>query len=200
MTAKKGSGDDWFEALDEELEKATNKLNDTSSQKTTKKFDINKELMEDLWRIYLRFDKINAHLGLDPEESTFMQVKGDEWSLREDFDYALLNRMALSDRTEGRVGDGLQVHHYLMSDGKEGLKITFNFMEGEKYDKYKGWMRLYSHFNLYDVPLSKADMETIHGIFSEVVKKWYESYLKRDREYLLSSLAKSYEKGETQAL
>jgi len=104
----------------------------------------------------------------------------------------------LTDRTpdQGRIGDALKVQHY-DTDGKPRLRITFEYCEGEHYYKYSGWKRIWSIHTLYDAAAERTDAEQVHKVFSDVVKAWYESHLRRNRDLLIRHLKKNYERVET---
>ena len=94
------------------------------------------------------------------------------------------------------IWDALRVWYYKV-DGKLHLRMSFNFCEGEQYYKYSGWKRIFSEYVLYDAPLSKVSMNRIHEILKDLIKTWYESHLKRDRDIILNYVKNNFEKGET---
>ena len=106
--------------------------------------------------------------------------------------------MSLTDRTQdqGRIGDALKVQHY-DADGKARLKISFEYCEGEHYYKYSGWKRIWSLHTLVDTTLDRLDMDDVHKVLTDVVKAWYESHLRRNRDILIRHLKKNYERVET---
>jgi hypothetical protein len=191
---------DWFAQLDEELEKKTSQITDNFVEQTTQKDSINKALLGDFFRIWIRFNKINVHLAMspDPQASTFatFAVYPEQWSFRPDYDFAGLDNVSLMDRTQGRVGDSIKVWYYNV-DSQTHLRAVFEFCEGEHYYKYAGWKRIFSQYVLLDVPIGKFEERKYHDVLADVIKLWYESHLKRDREIILKHIREKYEKGET---
>lgn len=196
-----GKTEDWFEALDAELEKKYEEVLEDMGEQNSKKVKINKTLISDLWKIWTRFNKINAHFTMEPGYSIFAQFEefpyGD-WRFKDGFDPARINNMQLIDRTQdqGRIGDSLKAWYYY-AEKTPHLRLVFEFCEGEHYYKYSGWKRTYAQHLLYDSPLDKVSMGEIHKIFGDIVKVWYESHLRRDRDYLIKHLKKKYERSET---
>ncbi|MFQ6106735.1 MAG: hypothetical protein ACE5QF_04005 [Thermoplasmata archaeon] len=201
MVAKKKGSEDWFESLDRELEESTKEIIESFGEQNTQKLEVNRSLIEDFWKIWKRFNKINVHFTLEPSYTAFAQFEEfpyGEWKWRRSFNIAGVNRLELVDRTQdqGRIGDALRVSYYA-ENNKPNLRIDFQYCEGEHYYKYSGWKRIYSQHLLYDEPLDKVDMGEIHRIFKDVVKRWYESHLKRNRNILLSHLKSKYPNVET---
>jgi hypothetical protein len=198
MAKVEGKEADWFDQLDEELEKKTTQITDNFVEQTTQKEAINKALLEDLFRIWIRFNKINVHFSMLPESSTFAQfvVYPEQWSFKPDFDFATVDNAALTDRTQARVGDSLKIWYYSV-DSQTHVRMAFEFCEGEHYYKYAGWKRIFSQYLLMDLPVLKFDEKKYHDVLGDVIKTWYESHLRRDREVILKHIREKYEKGET---
>ena len=198
MAKPEGKEGDWFEQLDEELEKKTSQITDNYVEQTNQKGVINKALLEDLFRIWLRFNKINVHYTMAPESSTFANfvVYPEQWSFKPDFDYSIVDNASLTDRTQTRVGDSMKAWYYSV-DSQTHFRLVFEFCEGEHYYKYAGWKRIFSQYLLLDVPVTKFDEKKYHEILTDIIKNWYESHLRRDREIILKHIREKYEKGET---
>lgn len=198
MAKVEGKDDDWFAQLDQELEKKTTQITDSFVEQNTQKDSINRAMLEDFFRIWLRFNKINVHFTMMPESSTFAQfvVYPEQWGFKNDFDFAGVDNASLTDRTQGRVGDSIKVWYYNV-DSQTHYRMVFEFCEGEHYYKYAGWKRIFSQFVLLDVPLAKFEEKKYHEILADVIKPWYESHLRRDREIVLKHIREKYEKGET---
>jgi len=198
MAKAEGKDADWFTQLDEELEKKVLEITDNVVEQNTQRATINKSLLEDFFRIWTRFNKINVHFNLVPENSTFVNfvVYPEQWTFKQDFDFLLVDNAALTDRSEGRVGDSLKAWYYAV-DGKIHFKMAFEFCEGEHYYKYAGWKRIFSQYSLLDVPVAKFDEKKYHEMLGDIIKTWYESHLRRDREIILKHLREKYEKGDT---
>ena len=75
--------------------------------------------------------------------------------------------------------------------------MVFEYCEGEHYYKYSGWKRIFTQRVLYDTTLSALSFDKLHKIMADVVKTWYESHLRRNREILIKHLKENYEKGES---
>ncbi len=198
MPKPEGKEEDWFAQLDQELEKKTTQITDNFMEQNTQKGTINKALLEDLFRIWIRFNKINVHYTMLPESSTFAAfvVYPEQWSFKTDFDYTGIDNASLTDRTQTRVGDSLKIWYYAV-DSQTHFRMIFEFCEGEHYYKYAGWKRIFTQYVLLDVPITKFDEKKYHEVLADVVKNWYESHLRRDREIILKHIRDKYEKGET---
>jgi len=203
MAAKGAKSEDWFDNLDKELDKKTAQAKKTSGAETTQKGELNRTLVSDFWKVLLRFEKINIHFSIEPSHTQFAQFEKYpyEWSLKETYDFGSVNQVQIMDRSrdQGRVGDALKLRHYL--DGDElKLRMTFEFCEGEHYYKYSGWKRIFGQYILFDQPAKKLEIDQFHTVLAEVVRQWYDSHLKHDRNVLLNYMASTFEKGETYTL
>ena len=200
MAAKGSKNEDWFDNLDKELEKKTAMAQKSSGVETTQKGELNRELITDFWKILLRFEKINIHFSIEPADTEFASFKKypSEWELKENLDFGSINQIQIVDRTrdQGRVGDALKLRYYADGDS-QNIRLTFEYCEGEHYYKYSGWKRIFGQYILFDSPAKKMDMDQFHTLLAEVVRQWYDSHLKRDRNVMLQYLAATFEKGET---
>jgi len=192
---------DWFTQLDEELEKKTVQITDNLAEQSTQKDVINRSLVEDLFRIWIRFNKINVHFSMvpDPQSPTFpaqFVVFPEQWSFKPDYPFGELDNGALTDRTQGRVGDSLKAWYYSV-ESQMHFRMVFEFCEGEHYYKYAGWKRIFTQYALLDLPVAKFEEKKYHEVLGDVIKVWYESHLRRDREIVLKHIREKYEKGET---
>lgn len=192
--------EDWFAALDAELDKKTNEIMKEVVTQSNMRTDVNRTLIEDFWKIWIRFNKINIHLTIVPEYSSFAQFEEypTEWKFKDDFDFSVINNISLMDRTQdqGRVGDSIKAWYYAV-DNKIHLRIVFEYCEGEHYYKYAGWKRIFGQYVLYDAFLDEVDLNKIHGVLGDIIKAWYESHLRRERDIILKHLKDKYPKGET---
>lgn len=197
-----GKGDDWFDSLDAELEKRTKEISKDLGEQNVARLEINKALIEDFWKIWKRFNKINVHFALEPNYSNwavFADTFPDgDWHWRPGFSPAAVQTVQLLDRTmdQGRVGDALKVN-YVEVEGKTRLRMIFEYCEGEHYYKYSGWKRIWTIHTLYDQTVERADMDALHRLLADLVKVWYESHLRRNRDLLVKYLKTTYEKVET---
>ena len=200
MAAKGSKKEDWFDNLDKELEKKTAQAKKSTGAESTQKDDLNRIVISDFWKVLLRFDKINIHFSIEPNHTQFAQFEKYpyEWSLKENYDFGGINQIQLVDRTreQGRVGDALKIRHYT-EDDVQHLMLTFEFCEGEHYYKYSGWKRIFGQYILFDAPIKKLDMDQFHTVLADVVRNWYESHLKHNRDAFLEYLGNTFEKGET---
>jgi hypothetical protein len=198
MPKVEGKEGDWFAQLDEELEKKTLQITDNIVEQNTQKIAINRSLLEDLFRIWMRFNKINVHYTMTPDGTTFGQfvVYPEQWSFKPDFDFGGIDNVSLIDRSQGRVGDSIKSWYYSV-DHQTHVRMVFEFCEGEHYYKYAGWKRIFSQYVLLDQPVAKFEEKKYHEVLADVVKVWYESHLRRDREIVLKHIREKYEKGET---
>jgi len=203
MAAKGAKSEDWFENLDKELDKRTAQAKKTTDAETTQKGELNRTLISDFWKIVLRFEKINIHFSIEPSHTQFAQFEKYpyEWSLKEAFDFGSVNQMQIMDRTrdQGRVGDALKLRYYADGDN-QNIRMTFEYCEGEHYYKYSGWKRIFGQYVLFDQPAKKFETDQFHTVLAEVVRQWYDSHLKRDRNVLLNYMSTTFEKGETYTL
>ena len=204
MAAKKaaGKGDDWFSSLDAELDKKTKEILQDVGEQNVARGDLNRTLIEDFRKIWKRFKKINLHYAMEPPYTNwgvFSDTFPDgDWHWRPGFNPAAVATIQLLDRSmeEGRVGDAVKIN-YVEVEGKSHLKITFEYSEGEHYYKYSGWKRIWTIHTLYDLHLDRVDLDEVHRLLAELVKVWYESHLRRNRDLLIKYLKKTYEKVET---
>ena len=192
--------DDWFDALDEDLKKKTDEIIQDVGEANTKKVDINKALISDFWNIWIRFNRINVHFTIEPSHSVFAQFEEfpEGWRFKPRFDFASVNKLQLIDRTQdqGRLGDSLKVRYYNIEKDVH-LRIVFEFCEGEHYYKYSGWKRIFGQHIIYDAPLEKVNLKKIHELMADLIKTWYESHLRRNRDLIIKYLRDNFEKGET---
>lgn len=198
--SERAGKNDWFAELDAELEEKTQKIVKDVEKLNTQRGEINRTLIEDFAKINDRFQKIDVHLIMEPAKNVFSQPTSmpERYTMREDFDYAGVKNIQLVDRTQeqGRMGDSLKVWYY--NDGLTmRLRIVFEHSEGERYYKHAGWKRMFGQFVIYDSPLGEVDMDDLHSALGEVVKAWYESHLRRNRELLIAALTEKFEKGES---
>ena len=198
MAKAEGKDADWFTILDEELEKKMLEITDNAVEQNTQRSSINKSMLEDFFRIWTRFNKINVHFSLSPENSSFAQfvVYPEDWSFKPDFDFMGVDNISLTDRTQGRVGDSVKVWYYSVETTVH-LRMVFEYCEGEHYYKYAGWKRIFSQYVLLDVPVAKFDLKKYHEVLADTIRAWYESHLRRDRDIILKHLREKHEKGET---
>jgi hypothetical protein len=200
MAAKGGSKEDWFKELDDELERKTQAITKDVVELSNQKISINKTIIGDFWNILQRFGKINVHFTMEPSYSSWGQFEEfpNEWKFKEDFNFAGVSTVQLVDRTQdqGRMGDSLRVHYYT-DNSTPRLRVVFEYCEGEQYYKYAGWKRIFGQFIVFDNSLGRLNLDKFHEKLGDVVKAWYESHLRRNREIVIKHLKENFERGET---
>ncbi len=198
--SKKEAGD-WFDELDAELDEKTSEVFRNLGERDSKMAEMNRQFIKDFWRIWIRFEKLNVHFSMQPDYSSFAHFDEfpEDWEFREDFDFSNVKKIKLMDKTQenNRTGDSLVLEYY---NQDETLKIGlfFEFSEGETYYKYSGWKRIFARYSLFEeeFPLEDEDMDEFHETLKEIVKRWYESHLKQDRDMIISNIENEYEKVE----
>jgi hypothetical protein len=199
--SKSVSADDWFSDISDELERKISEISDDYNVSRSKRADINRNLISDFWKIWKTFNKNGILFSIEPNYTAFAQFDDfpyGNWRFKPGFSLDAVNMIQLSDRThdQGRIGDSLRAFYHREED-KEYLRIIFEHCEGEHYYKYSGWKRIFTQHLLYNGNVERIEMKKIHEIFKKLVKVWFESHLKRDRDYFLKYLANNYEKLKT---
>jgi hypothetical protein len=200
MAAKGSKNEDWFDNLDKELDKKTAQAQKTSGVETSQKGELNRTLISDFWKILLRFEKINIHFSIEPSHTQFAHFDKYpyEWRLHDTFAFGGVNHLQVMARTraQGMIGDALKLRYYADGDN-QNLRLTFEYCEGEHYYKYSGWKRIFGQYVLFDSPVKKLEIDQFHTVLAEIVRQWYDSHLKHDRNVLLQYMASTFEKGES---
>jgi hypothetical protein len=195
-----GEKDDWMKQLDAELEKQTQEIMKDAAELQTQMGALNKTLISDFDRIKERFDKQRVFLTMEPQRSVYAQQDDtqEKWDFKNDFRPEEIRNIQLIDRTQeqGRMGDSLKVWYY-NDNGVVRMRMIFEYCEGEHYYKYAGWKRVFGQFVIYDAALSDVEIDEVHDKMAVVVKAWYESHLRHNREVLINALKENFEKGET---
>ncbi len=193
---------DWFDELDEELDKKTSEVFRDLGEKDARMAELNKQFIKDFWRIWIKFEnKLNVHFSMRPDYSSFAHFDEfpEEWEFREDFDFSNVNKIELMDKTQenDRTGDSLVLEYYREDDTLK-VGLFFEFSEGERYYKYSGWKRIYVRYALFDeeFPVEDEEMDDFHEVLKEVVKNWYTSHLERDRDVIIDHIKSNYDKVE----
>jgi hypothetical protein len=192
--------DDWIKQLDAELEKQTQDIMKDAAELQTQMGAVNKTLIKDFDQIKDRFDKQKVFLTMEPQRGVYAQQDDtlERWEFKSDFKPENVRNIQLIDRTQeqGRMGDSLKVWYY-NDNGVVRLRMIFEYCEGEHYYKYAGWKRVFGQFVVYDESLPNVDIDDIHDKMAVVVKAWFESHLRHNREVLINALKENFEKGET---
>jgi hypothetical protein len=190
---------DWFSKLDEQLTKKEKEVMKESSLTTGKKSEMNKRILTDLWQTWVRFNKQNIHFTIDPPPNKWLEFTSypEKFQLSNDFFFENASNISFKD-TAGeveRVGDALKIIY--KKEENESISVLFEFSEGEKYDRYTGWHRYFTQYILYESPMKAAKVEELEEVLLNVISKWYESQLRRNRDIIIDDIKSNYKKGET---
>lgn len=191
---------EWFDELEEILNKKKEEIKREYSVQYEKKAELNKELLQDFWKIWIRFNDENIHFKMEPHANSWAKFINNnypyEWVLREDFNFAAVDQISLTDTTrdQNRAGDSIRIIYHTGEEG-EMLRIIFEFCEGEKYYKYSGWKRIYSQYILYEASVKDANLDEMRKVLKDVIARWYESHLRRKREIIINYVKDTFKKG-----
>jgi hypothetical protein len=167
-----------------------------NSQKT----DITKQLIDFFWQIWIRFDRIKVHFTVDPGPQQFaiFTEYPDKWRFKDNFNLAGVDTISITDKTQagGRIGDKIEARFFTKEKGVH-LRIVFEYCDGEHYYKYSGWKRIFAQNIIYEAPIEKVKMNKVWDIISDIVKTWFESHLRRNRDMIIKYVKDNFEKGET---
>ena len=200
MASVNDGKDDWIKQLDAELEEQTQTILSDAAELQGQLIAVNRTLLSDFDKIKERFDKQRIYLTMEPQRTLYAHQDDtlEKWEFRPDFRFQDVRNIQLIDRTQeqGRMGDSLKVWYY-NDNGTMHIRMIFEYCEGEHYYKYAGWKRVFGQFVIYDAPLKDADVDAIHQKMGVVIKAWFESHLRHNREVLIAALKENFEKGET---
>lgn len=190
---------DWFQKLEKELQKKEEEVLRDNSMTTGKKAEINKKLLTDLWVTWVRFNKQDIHFTIEPAPNKWLEFTSypDKFELRNDFFFENVNNIVFRDTATDieRLGDSLKIIY--KKEEQERINVLFEFSEGEKYDRYTGWHRYFTQYILYEKSIREADLKEIENVLLNVISKWYESQLRRDRDVIIQYIKENFKKGET---
>jgi hypothetical protein len=190
---------DWFSKLDEQLTKKEKEVLKDSSLTTGKKSDFNKKILTDLWQTWVRFNKQNIHFTIDPPPNKWLEFSNypEKFQLSNDFFFENVSSITFRDTAgeKERLGDSLKIIYKKEED--EEISVLFEFSEGEKYDRYTGWHRYFTQYILYESPMKNAKIGELEEVLLNVMTKWYESQLRRNRDFIIEEIKGNYKKGET---
>ncbi|MFP4051308.1 MAG: hypothetical protein ACLFVB_06160 [Thermoplasmata archaeon] len=197
----KNKSGDWFDELDAELEEKTEEVFRDLGERDSRMAELNRQFIKDFWRIWIRFEKLNVHFSIQPDYSSFAHFKEfpENWDFREDFDFSAVRKIKLMDKTQedNRTGDTLLLEYYTEEDTLH-LGLLFEYCEGETYYKYSGWKRIFARYQIFDTefPIDDDKVDDMHRILKDIIKTWYESHLKRDRNIIIDYIEDNFEKLE----
>jgi len=191
---------DLFDQLDKELSEMEGEIQEDIVKLNSSRTKVMRTLIEDFWKIWCRFKRINIHFSIEPNQSLWAVFEDfpEQWTFREGFNFSDITQVELIDRTQdqGRVGDSLKAFFYTV-DKTLHLRVVFEYCEGEHYYKYSGWKRIFSQQILYDTPLDKVNAEKMWAVLANVIKIWFESHLRKNRDIIIKYVKENFEKGET---
>ncbi len=191
--------EDLFAQLDRELVDMTVDIKEDMIKQNEKKAELSKSLIENFWKVWIRFDKIKIPFTMEPSYSTFAVFDEfpEQWKFR-NIDFSQISTISLVDRSQeqGRTGDSLKAWYYNV-DKATHLRIVFEYCEGEHYYKYSGWKRIFTQQIIYDAPLERVNFNKVWDVLSGVIKVWFESHLRRNRDIIIKYSKENFEKGET---
>lgn len=192
--------DDIFDQLDAELDSMRSVIIEDMDKLNSQKTEITKKIVDFFWQIWIRFDRIKVHFTVDPGPQDFaiFTEYPDKWRFKENFNFAGVDTMSLTDKTQagGRIGDKIEARFYAIEKGIH-LRVVFEYCDGEHYYKYSGWKRIFAQNIIYDAPIEKVKMNKVWDIVSDIVKIWFESHLRRNRDMIIKYVKDNFEKGET---
>ncbi|MFW6145102.1 MAG: hypothetical protein ACOC55_05965, partial [Candidatus Natronoplasma sp.] len=170
-------------------------------RKSTSK--INKQFIRDFFRIWMRFQKVDAHMSMHPDPSAFAEFIDypENWKFKDDFDISKLKMIKLANKSQYEIGpkteDSLMLEYH-QEDDDLAIELFFEYCEENKYSRALGWGKSVSRYSLFKgkVPLQDEEMGEFHERLKDFVKKWYEAHLTKHRDLVLNYVENKYEKVE----
>ncbi len=164
---------------------------------------LNKQLLRDFIRIWIRFQKVDAHIGMHPEPSSFAEFIDfpENWKFKDEFDFSKLKTLRLINKHQENSGgneDGLVIEYHPNEDDEIVMELFFEYCEENRYSRYWGWGKMVNRYSLFCemLPIEDDKMGEFHERLKDFVKKWYESHLTRHRDLILDYVESEYEKVE----
>ncbi len=194
--------DDFASSLGRELAKvqASVEAEERVERKdVSRRAEINRRLLQDLWEVHNQFEQISVHLTLEPSATLFATFAEypTQWSLRENFDFGSLTSLELADRAAGWVGFGMRFWYYRDGEGRGRLRGIFEWAEGESYHRYAGWMRTMNQAVLVDASEHDVDLHALQATLKDVAVRWYSAHLNRAPATLIDHLKSKYPAGSS---
>ncbi len=191
-----------FYRIKEESREKTKMISEIFETPGERKSEIakhNKIFIKDLFRIWIRFQKINAPIGMCPEPLSFAKFTDfpENWELREDFDFSSLKVIKLSEKTSKGVGPGDSlILEYRTKNDDLWIELLFECVEDKKYSRDRGWTKTVSRYSLFQerFPIEEVKMAEFHDTLKEIVKNWYDSNLENNRDVMIDYVKSNYEK------
>lgn len=156
--------------------------------------EVTSTVLQDMWRIWFRFDSMNLSFALSPSYTEFLRFHEfpDRWYLDEYYNFAALSRAAVTDRSSAeRDGDAL-VLSYRTEKETTYATILFEYFKGEQYMKYKGWKRVFGQLILYESPVLSFNVNTYRSMMADIAEAWVSSHVRRRRDEFLERLVRQF--------
>jgi hypothetical protein len=189
----------WIEVLEKELQLEEYATIKATAQQKARIAELSCELAENLWHLWLRFNKLGATMTVQPDPHSFLSFTlfPEQYALKTDFDFSSHDTYALVDTTPegGHAGDSLIANFYT-GEGGLRFRLIFEFVEGERYHRYAGWKRHISRYQLFDALFDRLPRDWLKRSIGDLAKAWYQSYLKGNRRFLLNYVRNNFKLAE----
>ncbi len=194
--------DDFVSSLRAELTRTQVSTSEKNQpEDLSKRTELNRRLLQDLWEVHNQFEDAGVHLALDPSHTLFATFAEypTKWTVKENFDFGAVKTVELGDRAPGWLGFTLRFWYYRTPEGTPRLRGIFEWCDGESYHRYSGWMRMMSQAVLFDEPEASVQVRELHRILKDIVVQWYAAHLERKPEAFVAHLKEKYPKGTSYA-
>jgi hypothetical protein len=194
--------DDFVSSLRAELSRTQSaKAAEAQGEDLTKRAELNRRLLQDLWEVHNQFEDAGVHLSIDPSHQLFATFAEypTKWTFKETFDFGAVKTVELGDRAAGWLGFTLRFWYYRTPEGVSRLRGIFEWCDGESYHRYTGWMRMMSQAVLFDAAEPEVQVRELHRILRDVVVQWYGAHLENKPEAFVAHLKEKYPKGTSYA-
>jgi hypothetical protein len=193
--------DDFVQSLKDELAKSQKGLAAKGGEDLSRRAELNKRVLQDLWEVHNQFEDASVHLTIEPSQTLFATFTDypTTWMFKESFDFGAVKTIELKDRTQGWPGFVLRFWYYSTPEGSTRFRGIYEWSDGESYHRYTGWMRMMSQAVLYDEAEEHVNLREVHRILKDTVVAWYGAHLERTPEKFIAHLKDKYPKGASYA-
>lgn len=194
--------DDFVQSLKAELQRSQRTaLSAKGGEDLSKRAELNRRLLQDLWEVHNQFEDASIHLTIEPSQTLFATFTEypTTWAFKEAFDFGAVKTIEIKDRTQGWLGFTLRFWYYTTPEGASRFRGIFEWSEGESYHRYTGWMRMMSQAVLYDEPEKGVNLRDVHRILKDTVVAWFGAHLDNAPEKFVAHLKEKYPKGASYA-
>jgi hypothetical protein len=193
--------DDFVLTLKEELAKSQKIASAPGTEDTSRRADLNRRLLQDLWEVHNQFEDASVHLTIEPSQTLFATFTEypHTWMFKESFDFGAVKTIELKDRTQGWPGFVLRFWYYTTPEGVPRFRGIFEWSDGESYHRYTGWMRMMSQAVLYDESEKGVNLRDVHRLLKDTIVAWFGAHLERTPEKFIGHLKEKYPKGASYA-